>query len=117
MTFKWIYKKVLSDGFLVINLINFCHKLRDVKAALRSEILRTFDEYSAFSSDKISVLTKLHRYSANPLQYYNFNTVDRFLIRGRRTAFVCGTATEVRKKEQSESNAAGFFLQFDFLNG
>ena len=37
--------------------------------------------------------------------------------KGRRTAFVSGTANEVRKDEGSESKAAGFFLQFDFLNG
>ena len=83
-----------------------------MKAALRSEILRKFDEYSVFSNDKINVLTKLYRYSANLLQYYNFNTVDRFLIQGRCTAFVCGTANKVRKKEPSESNAAGFFFFF-----
>ena len=39
-----------------------------------------------------------------------------WLSQGRRTAFVCGTANEVRKDELSESNEAGFFLQFDFLN-
>ena len=39
-------------------------------------------------------------------------------LQGRRTAFVCGAANEVRKDERNESNAAGFFfLQFDFLNG
>ena len=37
------------------------------------------------------------------------------LSQGRRTAFVCGMANEVRKDELSESNAADFFLQFDFL--
>ena len=39
-------------------------------------------------------------------------------LQGCRTAFVCGTANEVRKDERSEANASGFsFLQFDFLNG
>ena len=49
-------KKVLGDGFCVIRAfqegLSICynenHKLCDVKAALRSEILRNFDEYSAF---------------------------------------------------------------------
>ena len=49
-------KKVLGDGFYVIRAsqeglsisYNENHKLCDVKATLRSEILRNFDEYSVF---------------------------------------------------------------------
>ena len=81
-------KKVLGDGFRVIRAFqegfsicdNENHKLHDVKAAVRSEILRKFDEYSAFSSDKVNVLTELDRFLANPLQYYNSDTTDLFLI-------------------------------------
>ena len=81
-------KKVLGDGFRVIRAFqeefsicyNENHKLCDMKAALRSEILRKFDEYSAFSSDKVNVLTELDRFLANPLQYYNSDTTDLFLI-------------------------------------
>ena len=51
-----------------------------MKAALRSEIPRNFAEYSAFSSDKVNVQTELNRFLANPLQYYNSDTVDLFLI-------------------------------------
>ena len=52
----------------------------DVKAALRSEILRNFDEYFTFSSDKVNVLAELDIFSANPLQYYNSDIVDLFLF-------------------------------------
>ena len=51
-----------------------------MKAALRSEMLRIFDEYSAFFSDKVNALTELDRSLVNPLQYYNSDTVDLFLI-------------------------------------
>ena len=71
-------KTVLGDGFCVIRAFqegfsicyNENHKLCDVKAALRSEILRNFDKYSAFSCDKVSALTELDRFLANPLQYF-----------------------------------------------
>ena len=81
-------KKVLGDGFCVIRAFqeglsifyNENHRLCEVKAALRSEMLRIFDEYSAFFSDKVNALTELDRSLANPLQYYNSDTVDLFLI-------------------------------------
>ena len=50
-----------------------------MKAALQSEILRSFDEYSAFSTDKVNVLTELDKFLAKPLHYYNSDTVDLFL--------------------------------------
>ena len=90
-------KKVLGDGFCVIRAFqeglicyNENHKLCDVKAALRSEILRNFDEYSAFSTDKVNVLTELDRFLAKPLQYYNSDTVDLFLI-ALGNSYVCNT--------------------------
>ena len=61
-----------------------------MKAALRSEILRSFDEYSAFSSDKVNVLTELDRFLANPSQYYNSDTVDLFLI-ALGNSYACNT--------------------------
>ena len=81
-------KKVLEDGFCIIRAfqegLSVCynenHKLCNVKAALRSGILRNVDEYSAFSSDKVNVLTELDRFLANLLQYYNSDTVCVFLI-------------------------------------
>ena len=81
-------KKVLGDGFCVIRAFqeglsifyNENHRLCEVKVALRSEMLRIFDEYSAFFSDKVNALTELDRSLANPLQYYNSDTVDLFLI-------------------------------------
>ena len=51
-----------------------------MKAALRSKIVRNADEYYAFSSDKVNVLTELDRFLAILLQYYNSDTVDLFLI-------------------------------------
>ena len=91
-------KKVLGDGFCVIRAfqegLSICynenHKLCDVKAALRSEILRNFDEYSAFSCDKVNVLTELDRFLANLLQYYNSDTVDLFLI-ALENSYACNT--------------------------
>ena len=47
---------------------------------MQSEILRNFDEYSKFSSDKVNILTELDRFLANSLQYCNCDTVDLFLI-------------------------------------
>ena len=61
-----------------------------MKAALRSEILRNFGEYSAFSSDKVNLLTELDRFFANPSQYYNSDTVDLFLI-ALGNSYVCNT--------------------------
>ena len=61
-----------------------------MKAALRSEILRNFDEYSGFSSDKVNVLTELDRFLAKPLQYYNSDTVDLFLI-ALGNSYACNT--------------------------
>ena len=61
---KVFIENVLGNGFCVIRAfqegLGICynenHKLCDVKAALRSEILRNFDGYSAFFSDKVNVL-------------------------------------------------------------
>ena len=97
-------KKVLGDGFCVIRAfqegLSICynenHKLCDVKAALRSEILRNFDEYSAFSSDKVNVLTELDRFLANPLQYYAPDTVDLFLI-ALGNIYACNTISAANK--------------------
>ena len=91
-------KKVLGDGFCEIRAfqegLSICYnenrKLCDVKAALRSEILRNFEEYSAFSSDKVNVLTELDKSLANPLQYYNSDTVDLFLI-ALGNSYACNT--------------------------
>ena len=60
------------------------------EAALRSRILRNFDEYSTFSSDKINVLTEIDRFLANPLQYCNFDTVDLCLI-ALGNSYACNT--------------------------
>ena len=81
-------KKVLGGGFYVIRAFqeglsisyNKGRKLCDVKATLRSEILRHSDEYSVFSSDEVNVLTEVDRYLANPLQYHNSDTFELFLI-------------------------------------
>ena len=62
----------------------------DVKAALRSEILRNLDEYYAFSSDNVNVLTELDRFLTNPLQYYNSDTVDLFLV-ALGNSYACNT--------------------------
>ena len=45
------------------------------------------------------------------LKNENTNVLLEMIIymQGRRTAFVCGTANEVRIDEQSEANAAGCF--------
>ena len=59
-------------------------------AALRSEILRNFDEYFAVSSDKVNVLTELDRFLANPLQYYTSDTVYLFLI-ALGNSYACNT--------------------------
>ena len=61
----------------------------EAKAALRSEILRNFDKYFAFSSDKVNLLTELDRFLANPLQYCNSDTVDLFIIMGN--SYACNT--------------------------
>ena len=91
-------KKVLADGFCVIRAfqegLSICYKendkLCDVKAALWSEILRNFDEYSEFSGDKVNVLIELDRFLANPLQCYNSDTIDLFLI-ALGDSFICNT--------------------------
>ena len=57
-----------------------------MKAALRSEIFRNFDEYSAFSSDKVNILTEFDGFLANMLQYCNSHTVDPFLIALRNSS-------------------------------
>ena len=91
-------KKVVGDGFCVIrafqeglsNCYNENHKLCDVRAALRSEILRNFEEYSTFSSDRVNVLIELDRFLANPLQYYNSDTADLFLT-ALGKSYACNT--------------------------
>ena len=86
------------DGFCVIRAfqealsISYNENQRQckVKAALRSEMLGNFDGYSAFSSDKVNVLTEFDRFLANPLQYYNSDTVDLLLI-ALGNSYACNT--------------------------
>ena len=91
-------KKKLGDGFIVIRVfqevLSICYnennKLCDVKADLRSEILRNFDECFAFSSNKVNVLTELDRFLGNSLQYYNSDILDLFLI-VQGNSYACNT--------------------------
>lgn len=77
-------RKVLEDGFWVIRAFqeglsiyyNENHKLFNVKAALRSEISESLMNILHFLV--INQCTEFKIFLANPLQYYNSETVDLF---------------------------------------
>ena len=109
---KAYIKDVLGDGFCVIRafqeglslVYNIDKKISEVKENLRSEILQNYQHYAQFSTDGVNVLVELDKFLADPLKYYNTDTVDLFLI-ALGNLFACKTIVfRVTEKNEWTTN-------------
>ena len=83
----YFLKRIAGDGLCIIS--SFKEGLssvgREVSTeflldTLRSEVLQKFDFYRGFCEENVNILLELDNFLKNPLQYYNTDTCDTFLI-------------------------------------
>ncbi len=80
-------KKVQGDGLCILRSFQEClrsngenYSIEKLLERLRSEMLKNYDFYKEFTASHINILAELDNFLQNPLQYYNSDTCDTFLM-------------------------------------
>lgn len=80
-------KKVQGDGLCILRSFQEClrshgeyYPIEKLLESLRSEMLREHAFYKEFAASHINILEELDNFLKEPLQYYNSDTCDTFLM-------------------------------------